>query len=149
MPSQHKSSPLSVRGLTGAERDALRDTAARDGTTVNALVLSAIRELLGREEMTAKDGLLRPGEPVNKIISQAVAEKLDREDPEAKEADMTAEKVTENYQPRPGQMAARTYWIAYPGHVAAYGHQADRIARAAGTGRTRKAALADAEAKAS
>lgn len=59
-------------------------------------------------------------------------------------ADLETEKVTENYQPRPGQMGTRTFWIAYPAHVAAYGHMSDRIARAAGTGKTRKAALEDA-----
>lgn len=59
---------------------------------------------------------------------------------------MDTEKVTENYQPQPGQMATRTFWIAYPPHVAAYGHVSDRISRAAGTGETRKAAIAAAEA---
>ncbi len=54
------------------------------------------------------------------------------------------EKVTQNYQPRPGQMATRTFWIAYPEHVAGYGHMSDRISRAAGQGRTRREALAAA-----
>lgn len=57
---------------------------------------------------------------------------------------MLTEKVTENYQPRPGQMDTRTFWIAYPAHVLTYGHMSDRIARAAGRGKTRKAALAAA-----
>ena len=57
-----------------------------------------------------------------------------------------AEKVTQNCQPRPGQMGTRTFWVAYPEHVAAYGHAADRIARAAGEGSTRKAAITAAEA---
>ena len=57
---------------------------------------------------------------------------------------METEKVTENYQPRPGQMDTRTFWIAYPAHVAGYGHMSDRIARAAGRGKTRKTALEDA-----
>jgi hypothetical protein len=55
-----------------------------------------------------------------------------------------AEKVTENYQPRPGQMDTRTFWIAYPPSVAAYGHTSDRISRAWGAGKTRKAARAAA-----
>jgi len=55
--------------------------------------------------------------------------------------DLDTEKVTENYQPAPGQMATRTFWIAYPAHVAAYGHMEDRITRAYGVGKTRKAAL--------
>jgi hypothetical protein len=58
---------------------------------------------------------------------------------------MHTERVTENYSPRPGQMATRTLWIAYPSHVGAYGHVADRITRASGVGRTRREALADAE----
>jgi len=57
---------------------------------------------------------------------------------------LDTEKVTENYQPRPGDMATRTFWIAYPPHVAGYGRMGDRISRAWGSGRTRKAALADA-----
>ncbi len=54
------------------------------------------------------------------------------------------EKVTQNYQPRPGEMATRTFWIAYPDHVAGYGHMSDRISRATGQGRTRREALAAA-----
>jgi hypothetical protein len=54
------------------------------------------------------------------------------------------EHVTENYQPAPGQMDTRTFWIAYPGHVAAYGHEKDRISRAWGVGDTEAAALAAA-----
>ena len=46
MPNQHSSSPLSVRGLTQAERAALKDRAQREGIAVNALVLRAIREAL-------------------------------------------------------------------------------------------------------
>lgn len=57
---------------------------------------------------------------------------------------MITEKVAENYESRPGAMDTRTFWIAYPDHVAAYGHMEDRISRAAGRGRTRKAALANA-----
>ncbi len=57
---------------------------------------------------------------------------------------LNTEKVTQNYQPRPGQMATRTFWIAYPDHVAGYGHMSDRISRATGQGRTRREALASA-----
>ena len=59
--------------------------------------------------------------------------------------ELVTEKVSENYQPRPGEMSTRQFWIAYPAHVSAYGHASDRIARAAGRGKTKKAALADAE----
>lgn len=59
---------------------------------------------------------------------------------------LVTEKVTENYRPRPGQIGTRTFWVAYPGHVAAYGHMSDRISRSAGSGRTRRAALAAAQA---
>ena len=59
---------------------------------------------------------------------------------------IVAEKVEENYRPTPGTMGTRTYWIAYPEHVAAYGHMSDRISRCLGSGKTRKAALAAAEA---
>ena len=58
--------------------------------------------------------------------------------------ELTTEKVTENYQPRPGQMDTRTFWIAYPAHVAAYGAMSDRIARAYGSGSTRREALESA-----
>ncbi len=54
----------------------------------------------------------------------------------------TTEKVTRTYQPRPGQVAERTFWIAYPDHVAAYARTDDRISRATGRGRTRREALA-------
>ena len=60
-------------------------------------------------------------------------------------SDLETEKVTENYQPEPGQMDTRTFWIAYPAHVAGDGHMSDRIARATGRGKTRKAALEDAQ----
>ncbi len=39
------------------------------------------------------------------------------------------------------------FWIAYAPHVAAYGATSDRIARATGTGKTCREALANAEAK--
>ena len=78
----------------------------------------------------------------NTFISDAIVEKLTRE----QEMNLVTEKVSENYQPRPGEMSTRSFWIAYPDHVSAYGHASDRIARATGRGKTRKAALADAEA---
>jgi hypothetical protein len=40
------------------------------------------------------------------------------------DTEKVTEKVTENYQPRPGQMATRTFWAAYPPHVAGYGAHA-------------------------
>jgi hypothetical protein len=61
--------------------------------------------------------------------------------------DLITEHVSENYQPQPGQMATLSFWIAYPDHVAAYGDMGDRIARATGTGKTKKAALAAASEK--
>ena len=61
---------------------------------------------------------------------------------------LTAGRVTENHRTSPTQCGTRTYWIAYPDWVAAYGHAGDRITRAWGTGRTRKEALANAEARA-
>jgi hypothetical protein len=59
--------------------------------------------------------------------------------------ELVTEKVSENYQPEPGQMDTREFWIAYPEHVAAYGHMSDRISHAYGAGPTKKAALAAAE----
>lgn len=58
--------------------------------------------------------------------------------------DYNAEKVSETYERKPGQPDERVFWIAYPDHVAAYGAQSDRIARAYGRGNTKEAALADA-----
>ncbi len=55
---------------------------------------------------------------------------------------MHTEKVSQNYQPRPGRMATRTFWIAYPDHVASYARMADRISRATARGRTRREVLA-------
>lgn len=60
---------------------------------------------------------------------------------------MYTEYVSENYEPRPGEMDTRHYWIAYPDHVLAYGHVEDRISRAAGWGDTEEAALAHAVQK--
>ena len=57
---------------------------------------------------------------------------------------LMTEYVSENYQPRPGQMDTRYFWVAYPDHVAAYGHMDDRISRASGRGDTERAALDDA-----
>ena len=55
MPGQHTTNPLSVRGLTGAERDRLRRLAERDKTTVNALVLAAIRERMQQLDSDEQD----------------------------------------------------------------------------------------------
>lgn len=65
-----------------------------------------------------------------------------------KEKAMETEKVTENYQPAPGRMDTRTFWIAYPAHVAEYGHMSDRVERAWGRGKTEEEALAKANASA-
>lgn len=54
---------------------------------------------------------------------------------------LETEKVSENYQQRPGVMASRKFWIAYAPHVAAYGHMSDRISRASGRGKTAAEAL--------
>lgn len=55
--------------------------------------------------------------------------------------ELTTEHVSENYGTPGGNMGTRSFWIAYPDHVAAYGHASDRISRAWGSGPTRKAAL--------
>jgi hypothetical protein len=55
------------------------------------------------------------------------------------------EKVSQNYEPRPGQMVTREFWIAYPDHVLALGSMEDRISRSWGRGLTEAEALADAE----
>jgi Ribbon-helix-helix protein, copG family len=85
-------------------------------------------------------------EPMSVIVRDAVKDYLDRHETTERGTmpDLETEKVTENYQPEPGQMDTRTFWIAYPSHVAGYGHTGDRISRATGRGKTRKAALADA-----
>ena len=57
------------------------------------------------------------------------------------------ELVQENYQPAPGQMDTRTFWIAYPDHVLSYGHQHDRISHAWGRGATEQEARAAAETR--
>lgn len=57
---------------------------------------------------------------------------------------IVAERVSENCQPRPGQMDTRYFWVAYPEHVAGYGHVDDRISRAWGSGKTKREALANA-----
>ncbi len=56
-------------------------------------------------------------------------------------ATLHTEKVTQNYRTADGNMGTRTFWIAYPDHVAGYGHMSDRISRATGQGRTRRDAL--------
>lgn len=59
--------------------------------------------------------------------------------------DLVTEHVSENYQPRPGQMDTRYFYVAYPPLFVAYGHEEGRISRAWGTGKTRSEALANAE----
>lgn len=61
--------------------------------------------------------------------------------------ELETEYVSENYEPAPGQMDTRHFWIAYPPHVLQYGEVGDRIARASGRGDTEDAALADAGAQ--
>lgn len=58
--------------------------------------------------------------------------------------ELLTEQVSENFQPRPGQMDTRTFWIAYPAHVASYGHETDRISRAWGHGDTEQQAIDNA-----
>ena len=105
---------------------------------------------LGPERKRLESFARTTGQPVRRVISDAVTAWLDKNGTTQTTergtimADLETEKVTENYQPEPGQMDTRTFWIAYPAHVAGYGHMGDRIARATGKGKTRKAALADA-----
>jgi hypothetical protein len=112
---RHREKPLSLR--LGAERQRLDDFARTAGQPVRSVIAKAVTDYLDRHETTERGTIM---------------------------ADLETEKVTENYQPEPGQMDTRTFWIAYPSHVAGYGHTEDRISRATGRGKTRKAALADA-----
>jgi hypothetical protein len=59
------------------------------------------------------------------------------------ENDLDTEQVEQAYaDPRGGaNVENRRFWIAYPSHVAAYGHTGDRISRAWGSGPTKEAAL--------
>jgi hypothetical protein len=91
--------------------------------------------------MTASEGVKAAVRAYRKQVENETAQTTER----GTMPDLETEKVTENYQPEPGQMDTRTFWIAYPSHVAGYGHTEDRISRATGRGKTRKAALADAE----
>ena len=62
---------------------------------------------------------------------------------------MTAEKITENVAWNNGShagMTTQTSWIAYPNHVGTYGRMCDRVSAATGRGKTRRAALAAANA---
>lgn len=59
MPSQHKTTPLSIR-LPDAERQRLYDYAERHGLPVRRVILDAVREKLEREETGAFSG---PGAP--------------------------------------------------------------------------------------
>lgn len=49
MPSQHKTTPLSIR-LPDAERQQLKDYADRHGLPVRRVILDAIREKLGSDQ---------------------------------------------------------------------------------------------------
>jgi hypothetical protein len=60
---------------------------------------------------------------------------------------LITEKVTQGIQIRPGEYGSETFWIAYPPHVLAYGHEEDRISHAWGTGKLRREALAEAQKK--
>lgn len=59
------------------------------------------------------------------------------------DADLYTERVEVDHYARGGGPEIETdrFWIAYPGHVAAYGHEVDRISRAWGRGPTKTAAL--------
>jgi len=58
---------------------------------------------------------------------------------------LVTESVSENYEDNRGQMDTRHFFIAYPPHVVAYGHEEDRISRRWGTGETRAEALTSAQ----
>jgi hypothetical protein len=60
---------------------------------------------------------------------------------------MITERVSELRSTGHGEYNRVYFWIAYPDHVAAYGHESDRIARARGVGDTKKEALANAKGK--
>lgn len=57
---------------------------------------------------------------------------------------LLTEQVSEAREVRPGVVENRTFWIAYPAHVAVYGSMDDRIFRARGVGDTEEEALRDA-----
>ena len=62
---------------------------------------------------------------------------------------LTAEKITENVAWNNGTHAGvstQTSWIAYPEHIGNYGRMSDRVSAATGRGKTRRAALAAANA---
>jgi hypothetical protein len=58
---------------------------------------------------------------------------------------LVTESVSENYEDNRGQMDTRHFFIAYPPHVVAYGHEEDRITRKWGSGKSRSEALAHAK----
>jgi hypothetical protein len=60
---------------------------------------------------------------------------------------LLTEKVEQGVQIEPGVYGSETFWIAYPPHILAYGHEADRIAAAWGRGKLRRDALAEAQHK--
>jgi len=110
------------------------------------LSIAAVYKLINRAGLD--------GELVGKVYDRAEALAAIRNRPGTgrpgqprprKEPAMIAEKVTENCYLAPGQPGTRTFWIAYEEHISNYGHQADRIYHAKGQGKTRKAALEDAE----
>jgi len=55
MPSQHRTTPLSIR-LPDAERRRLYDYAERRGLPVRRVILDAIREKLDRDELRDASG---------------------------------------------------------------------------------------------
>lgn len=59
--------------------------------------------------------------------------------------ELITEKVSQGIQIRPGEYGTEYFWIAYPLHVAAYGHEEDRISHSWGRGKLRREALAAAE----
>jgi hypothetical protein len=61
------------------------------------------------------------------------------------DTDLITEKVSEAIEIEPGVPWTRVFWIAYPPHVLAYGHEEDRISRAWGRGNLRREALAQAK----
>ncbi len=98
-------------------------------------------ELWGRALARAEE----EGTDVSAVLRRALAEWVDRKKETQKmTTDLYVEKVTQNYQPHPGQMATRTFWITYPAHVAGYARMSDRISRATSQGRTRRDAIAAA-----
>lgn len=55
MPSQHKTTPLSIR-FPDAERQRLYEYAERHGLPVRQVIITAVRELLDREGAREREG---------------------------------------------------------------------------------------------